>query len=77
VQAALPLALDVGLLFLSEAADALVAPLGREVAIEPAADFLSEPFLVRREAEIHDSDVSKSGILEAWHQKYFAAAAAR
>jgi len=53
VQAPLPPALDLGLLFLAVAACGAVAPLRRQVAVEPASDLLSEGLLVGREAEIH------------------------
>jgi len=64
MEAALPLALEVGLLFLAKATDTLVAPLCGEVLGKPAADLFSEGFLVRGEAEIHDLEAIKTGILE-------------
>src|SRR5713226_4476813 len=53
VKAALPLTLEIGLLVLSKPPHSAVAPLCREVAIEPVADLEPEGFLVSREAQIH------------------------
>src|SRR5437660_5832884 len=53
VQPPLPPALVLGLLFLAVAACDAVAPLRRQVAVEPASDLLPEGLLVGREAEIH------------------------
>jgi len=53
VEAALPLALEVGLLFLSKAPDPFVAPLVGQVGFEPAADLLPEGFLGGGKAKVH------------------------
>jgi hypothetical protein len=53
VEAALPLALEVGLLFLSKTPNPFVAPLARQVGFEPAADLLPEGFLGGRKAKVH------------------------
>jgi hypothetical protein len=53
VEAALPLALEVGLLFLSKTPNPFIPPLCREVGIEPAADLLPEGFLGSGKAKVH------------------------
>ena len=53
VQAPLPLALDLGLLFLPVAAGGTVPPLGGQVALEPASDLVPEGFLCWSESQIH------------------------
>ena len=53
MQPLLPVALDFGLLFLSEAAGGAVPPLGGKVGLEPALDLLPEGFLFPSEPEIH------------------------
>ncbi|HEV2032979.1 MAG TPA: hypothetical protein VGU71_02080 [Candidatus Dormibacteraeota bacterium] len=63
VEAALPLALNLLVRVLPIAAHAAVAPLGRKVAIEPCADHVSEGLFFRSEAQIHDSEATKMGML--------------
>src|SRR6266571_1000356 len=52
-EAALPLPLQIAFLLFAVTPDAPVAPLLREVAIEPLTDLPAEGFLFSAEAEIH------------------------
>lgn len=60
----LPLTLEIGFLFLSKAANTLVAPLGGEVLFDPVSDLLPEGFFIGCEAQIHGSQAIKTGKLE-------------
>ena len=53
MQAPLPVKLDFGLLFLSEAAGGAVPPLGGKVGLKPASDLFPECLFFGREPEIH------------------------
>jgi TM2 domain-containing membrane protein YozV len=55
--------LDILVGVLPVAADAAVAPIGRKVDLEPRSDLFPEGLFFRREAEIHDSEATKMGIL--------------
>ena len=59
VEHALPAPLDVLVVVLAIASHAPVAPLGRQVLVEPGPDLFPEGFLFLREAEIHDSQISR------------------
>jgi hypothetical protein len=49
VKPSLPLALELGVVILAEAADSAMPPLRREVEIEPLSDLVPEGFLFRGE----------------------------
>ena len=59
----LPLALDVFVGVFAVAADPAVAPLGRKVEIEPGSNLFPEGLFFSCEAEIHDLEATKMGIL--------------
>src|SRR5216683_3740915 len=59
VERALPAALDVLIVVLAVAAYAPVAPLGRQVLVKPRSDLFPEGLLFLREAEIHNSQISR------------------
>ena len=63
MEAELPLALDFLAGVLPIAADSALAPLRREVEIEPGSDLIPERLFFGSEAEIHDSEATKMGIL--------------
>src|SRR5207247_9955017 len=59
VEHALPAALEVLVIVLAIAAHPTVTPLGRQVLVEPGPDLFPEGLLFLREAEIHDSQISR------------------